>query len=82
MMEIEGICNYDETTTVLCHRGSYGASMKCDDFEAAVGCSACHDYIDGRSHPEVSQGAREQYFEEGRKRTMRHWLAIGKLRVT
>jgi len=45
------ICNFDSTTTVLCHirRGGVGgAANKPNDLVAVWGCSNCHDVIDGR----------------------------------
>jgi len=42
-------CNRDNSTVVLCHLGGAGAGIKHDDDEAAYGCSACHDIVDGRN---------------------------------
>lgn len=42
-----GICNYDTTTTVLCHENGAGAGMKSLDEEGAYGCYACHMVLDG-----------------------------------
>jgi hypothetical protein len=48
-IRIPKVCNRDRTTTVLCHdpNGS-GWAGKYPDSEAAFGCSACHDVVDGR----------------------------------
>jgi len=48
-----GVCNGNPETTVLAHlkNGWYG-SLKPPDIIAVHACSACHDAIDGRSHPE------------------------------
>lgn len=47
------VCNYDTSTTVLCHPNELsagkGMGLKAPDTEAAFGCSACHDVLDGRA---------------------------------
>lgn len=47
------VCNYDVSTTVLCHSNELvdgkGMGLKAPDTEAAFGCSACHDVLDGRA---------------------------------
>ena len=50
-LNIAGVCNYDNSTTVLCHTsfGSRGTGAKEDDFSAFYGCSCCHDCYDGRT---------------------------------
>jgi len=47
-----GVCNGNDETTVLAHlkNGWYG-SLKPPDIIGVHACSACHDAIDGRSHP-------------------------------
>jgi len=44
-----GMCNQNPETTVLCHLPGPGVSIKADDRHAAIGCSACHDIVDGRA---------------------------------
>lgn len=46
------VCNGNPETTVLAHlkNGWYG-SLKPPDIIAVHACSACHDAIDGRTHP-------------------------------
>lgn len=53
---VAGVCNYNPSTVALCHLpfiGGAGVGQKTDDFCAAYGCNACHDWIDNRSgvHP-------------------------------
>lgn len=46
------ICNHDRETTVCAHVrmiGYSGMGMKANDWFTAFACSACHDWIDGRS---------------------------------
>lgn len=49
---LQGVCNRDPTTSVLCHSNSLadgkGMGLKAPDTAAAIGCSACHDVLDGR----------------------------------
>lgn len=50
-VRIPGVCNFDETTTVLAHirRGAVGGmSIKPHDLVGVHACSNCHDVIDGR----------------------------------
>ena len=48
-IRIPGICNWEASTTVLCHLTGGGMGAKRNDFTAAAwGCSSCHDAIDGR----------------------------------
>lgn len=53
---IPGHCNFDDATTVLCHAPSrvQGMGSKGHDFNAAFGCSNCHEALDHRrvDHPE------------------------------
>lgn len=51
-IRLPGVCNYDVSTTVLCHSNELadgkGMGLKAPDTCAAYGCSACHDVVDGR----------------------------------
>jgi hypothetical protein len=54
LFNVANVCNYDETTTILAHLPWLaGASMgkKVSDRCAAHSCSACHDWLDGRTKP-------------------------------
>lgn len=49
MIRLEGICNGNPETTVLCHFrlvGVSGMGMKSPDLIGAWGCSACHQVVD------------------------------------
>lgn len=65
------ICNFNTETTVLCHRNGAGMGMKSADSDAAYGCHACHEIIDGRApRPEgMSYEVMLGYFEAGIQRT-------------
>jgi hypothetical protein len=51
-IQLEGVCNRDPATSVLCHSNALadgkGMGLKAPDTAAAIGCSACHDVLDGR----------------------------------
>lgn len=48
-LQIPGICNYNNETTVPCHLPSEikGMAYKSDDISIVDGCTACHAAIDG-----------------------------------
>ena len=51
MVRLPGVCNFDETTTVLAHirrGGVAGMGQKPPDLCGVWACSSCHDVIDGR----------------------------------
>jgi hypothetical protein len=61
------VCNFDCTTTVLCHVrivGVSGMGMKAPDLLGAYGCSACHAYVDS------NQPNARLYLLEGMARTV------------
>lgn len=51
-IQLHGVCNRDPDTSVLCHSNELadgkGMGLKAPDTAAAIGCSACHDVLDGR----------------------------------
>lgn len=66
-----GICNYDITTTVLCHENGAGAGMKSPDECGAYGCYSCHMVLDGHV-PRPAGLTREkvlEHFERGNRIT-------------
>ena|SRR6185312_7599397 len=71
-----GICNADPLTTVLAHWRQVdisGAGLKASDLLAAFACSACHDYVDGRTHKNIAREVRELAHLRGIMRTQ-EWL--------
>ena len=44
------LCNGDPETTVLCHLPAMKMGGKAPDYQAAYGCSGCHDLVDGRDY--------------------------------
>ena len=68
-IRIDGICNFNTETTVLCHLNGGGAGMKHNDIHAAYGCSCCHDVIDGRRKTGFSKDEIKLMFYDGIIRT-------------
>ena len=64
--QIPGVCNHDPETTVLCHLPdeSHGMGRKSDDICVAYGCSACHDFIDGRAKTVTDMEALKYEFRD------------------
>ena len=46
-VRVAGVCNGDNSTTVLAHRNGAGMACKASDHDAAYACSACHEWLDG-----------------------------------
>lgn len=80
------VCNYDTSTTVLCHSNELsagkGMGLKAPDTEAAFGCSACHDVLDGRvPRPEgFSRELMLAQFKEAVAQTQRVLKRLGVLK--
>ena len=80
-IQIYGVCNHNPETSVLCHLPGPGIGVKADDRHAAIGCSACHDVVDGRSQPPRSLGFSRMelkvLFLEAVWRTQNVWIKEG-----
>lgn len=56
-IRLPGVCNFNPETSVWCHGRSMaegkGLGMKVRDIHGAIGCSACHEFVDrnGKSNP-------------------------------
>ena len=48
-VRIPGVCNFDDSTTVLAHLNGGGMGLKRNDIHGAFCCSSCHDVLDGRA---------------------------------
>jgi hypothetical protein len=74
-LQILGVCNGDVATTVLCHSNRLadgkGMGLKAPDTEACIGCSSCHDVLDGRApRPAgMSMDDLHRLFDYARERT-------------
>jgi hypothetical protein len=72
-VRLPGVCNHNSETVVLAHirmAGVSGMGMKADDLLGAWACSACHDAIDRRSHPELERDYVRLAHLEGMVRTI------------
>lgn len=45
-VRIPGVCNFDDTTTILAHKNGAGMALKSADLLASYCCSDCHNEID------------------------------------
>lgn len=83
-LQIPGVCNHDDTTTVLAHLpdGAKGMGMKSDDICAAFSCAACHDLIDRRDARWPGYADDLEFFmRRAMVRTWRVWIEQGLIRV-
>ena len=84
-VNVVGVCNYNDETTVLAHLQFDGGMMagKEDDLSACYACSDCHDFIDRRNgmvnHPE--QEYRWLYMGRAMARTIKRMRDKGIIRV-
>jgi len=72
-VRLAGICNHDDTTTVLAHirrGGIAGMGLKPPDIVSTWACSECHACIDGRAYREVAAIDREYAILHGMCRTL------------
>ena len=82
---IPGVCNYNTETTVLCHapHPDKGVGFKSTDLWAAMGCSSCHDVMDGRmtykSMGELTKIEKQSVWFEAIRETQRRWIQMGLL---
>lgn len=63
-LRIEGVCNHDRATTVLCHVRDFnhgGMGLKPPDIVGVFGCSRCHDALDRRTKNELFERDRYWY---------------------
>ena len=89
-IRIPGVCNKDRATVVLCHSNDkrllgVGMGQKVPDIFGAWGCSACHDYVDGRAvHARFGAIFKHEVkalFDDGVFRTQKILLDEGKIGV-
>lgn len=78
-VRLPGICNFDDSTTVLAHLNGAGMGIKNHDFLAAFACHACHDEIDRRTR-KMDKETVELEFRRGIERTQKIWFETGLLK--
>ncbi|AJJ63732.1 DUF1364 domain-containing protein [Yersinia aldovae] len=79
-IRIVGICNGNAETSVLAHyrmAGTCGTGIKPHDLQAAIGCSDCHDAIDGRKKSDYTRDELRLLHAEGVFRTQAIWKKEG-----
>lgn len=81
MVRIPGICNWDNSTTVLAHINGAGMGIKANDIHAAFCCSSCHDVLDSRINTNYTRNETKLMHWEGIKRTQDYWLKNGLLKI-
>jgi hypothetical protein len=72
-IRLEGICNFNPETTVLCHYrmlGVSGMGMKSPDWLGAWGCSDCHRAVDGQMATSLTRDELRLAHAEGVFRTL------------
>lgn len=72
MIRLIGICNRDDSTTVLCHERVIdlsGAGIKAPDFFGSWGCACCHDVVDGRVEAGLTYEQRRLALSDGVRAT-------------
>lgn len=70
-LNIAGVCNYNNETTVLAHLPdeSNGMGTKSTDLSACHACSACHSLIDSPGDIRLTSEEREWYMRRAMVRT-------------
>jgi len=82
-LNIAGVCNYDNETTVMCHLpdGSGASNRRTGPLSIAMGCSSCHDQIDGRTNNELLRQDHEFYMRRGMMRTINRLIEKGVVKI-
>ncbi|HHQ4306214.1 TPA: DUF1364 domain-containing protein [Serratia fonticola] len=79
-IRVPGVCNFNSETSVLTHyrlAGLCGMGIKPNDLVAAIGCSSCHDAVDGRVKTEFTREELKLMHAEGVFRTLEIWKKEG-----
>lgn len=79
------VCNRNPETSVLAHHRAHwanaGAGLKPDDTSAAIACSDCHDWLDGRiNYPAGNDKDKQFFWFRGILKTFRYWVDEGVLK--
>ncbi len=75
-LQIEGVCNYNQETTVWCHSNKLehgkGMGTKANDVYGCYGCSSCHDVLDGRAKRPawMNKNMLDATFDAAREKSM------------
>ena len=81
-LRLPGHCNGDPATTVLCHlpHGGRGVATKASDDHAVFACAGCHDALDRRALPRVSQAELYECMVRALAETHAIWREEGLVR--
>lgn len=79
-IRIPGVCSFDSSTTVLCHKGGAGIAMKSSDIHASYGCYKCHAVIDG-AKSEFPKDELKLMFYDGMVRTQLILIEKGLIKI-
>ena len=82
LVRIDGVCNFDDSTTVLAHIGGGGMAYKNNDIEASYCCSSCHDVLDGRVQTKFSKDLLDLWHHQGAMRTRAKLIEKGLILIT
>lgn len=83
-IRLEGICNFNPETTVLCHVrmiGISGMGIKAPSLLGAWACSCCHDAIDRRRFKDLERDYVRLAHLEGMVRTLDALVAEGVIKT-
>lgn len=74
---MEGVCNFDDSTTVLAHLNGAGMGIKSLDIHGAYSCSSCHAWLDGGYAKDYPREYRDLLHYQGIIRTQIMMVAAG-----
>lgn len=75
---IPTVCNHDPATVVSCHYpAASGMGHKQPDWRICFACSACHDFMDSRSHQGEIRRLRLDYWHMAHIATMEYLFSAG-----
>ena len=78
-IRVDGVCEGNSDTTVLCHLPGAGIARKQNDIHGAWGDDACHAAVDGRIKTGHSRQTLKLWHLEGVIRTQKILISEGKL---
>ena len=80
-IRIPGVCNHDNTTTVLAHLNGAGMGTKHADLHGAYSCSRCHAVVDGEKQDDWTPEVLKQFHLEAVIRTQKIMLNKGLIKI-
>ncbi len=85
-VNIPGVCNYNCETTVFCHHndGTGGSNKLTGPLTGGIGCSECHDCLDGRKPWPLgySDADKELFKRRSMIRTINRLINLGLVTVS